>query len=138
MAADPEIERLRAETVGCERQIFFNNAGASLQPRTVVDRVVEHLRLEEQVGGYEAAENTAPELTEVYRRVARLLGCSADEVALLENSTRAWDMAFYSFRFSPGDRIVTAASEYASNYIALLQTAKRTGAEICVVESDAV
>ena len=46
-------------------------------------------------------------------------------------------MAFYSLRFAPGDRIVTAANEYASNYIAFLQVAQRTGAEIHVVESDA-
>jgi selenocysteine lyase/cysteine desulfurase len=45
-------------------------------------------------------------------------------------------MAFYSLRFASGDRIVTAANEYASNYIAFLQVAQRTGAEICVVESD--
>ena len=31
---------------------------------------------------------------------------------------------------------MTAANEYASNYIAFLQVARRTGAEICVVESD--
>jgi cysteine desulfurase / selenocysteine lyase len=137
MPDEPEIERLRADTVGCEQQVFLNNAGASLPPRGVVDRVVTHLRLEEQIGGYEAAESTAPELTEVYRKVATLLKCSPDEIALLENSTRAWDAAFYSFRFAPGDRIVTAATEYASNYIAMLQVAKRTGAEIAVVESNA-
>jgi cysteine desulfurase / selenocysteine lyase len=136
MPDEPEIERLRADTVGCEQQAFFNNAGASLPPRGVVDRVVEHLRLEERVGGYEAAESAAPELTEVYRKVARLVQGSPDEIALVENSTLAWDMAFYSFRFAPGDRIVTAASEYSSNYIAMLQVARRTGAEITVVESD--
>jgi selenocysteine lyase/cysteine desulfurase len=131
-----DIGRLRAETAGCEQQIFFNNAGASLQPRPVVARVVEHLRLEEQVGGYEAADMAAEELEGVYTHVSRLLHCSPDEVALLESATRAWDMAFYSFQFSPGDRIVTASNEYSSNYIAFLQVAERTGAEICVVESD--
>jgi selenocysteine lyase/cysteine desulfurase len=45
-------------------------------------------------------------------------------------------MAFYSLRFTAGDRIVTSANEYASNYIAFLQVAQRTGAEIHVVESD--
>ncbi len=63
--------------------------------------------------------------------------CAPEEIALQENATRAWDMAFYSLRFAPGDRIVTAANEYASNYIAFLQVAQRTGAEISVVESDA-
>jgi cysteine desulfurase / selenocysteine lyase len=133
---DQDIERLRAETAGCEQTTFFNNAGASLQPRVVVARVIEHLRLEERVGGYEAADLVAPELVSLYDSVARLLGCAAEEIALQENATRAWEMAFYSLRFAPGDRIVTAANEYASNYIAFLQVAKRTGAEICVVESD--
>jgi cysteine desulfurase/selenocysteine lyase len=131
-----DIPRLRAETVGCEQSVFFNNAGASLQPRAVVARVIEHLRLEEQIGGYEAADRVGSELEGLYGSVARLLNCAAEEIALQENSTRAWEMAFYSLRFSPGDRIVTAASEYASNYIAFLQMAQRTGVEICVVESD--
>jgi cysteine desulfurase / selenocysteine lyase len=136
MQQDWDIVRLRAETAGCEQSTFFNNAGASLQPRAVVARVIEHLRLEERVGGYEAADLVAHELERLYESVARLLGCAAEEVALQENATRAWEMAFYSLRFAPGDRIVTAANEYASNYIAFLHVAERTGAEICVVESD--
>jgi cysteine desulfurase / selenocysteine lyase len=137
MAEDWDIARLRAETAGCEQTAFFNNAGASLQPRPVVARVIEHLRLEEQLGGYEAADRVTQELAEVYGSVARLLHCAPEEIALQESATRAWEMAFYSLRFDPGDRIVTAANEYASNYIAFLQVAQRTGAEIHVVESDA-
>src|SRR6202522_3933615 len=133
---EQDVARLRAETAGCEQTTFFNNAGASLQPRAVVARVIEHLRLEERIGGYEAADIVAPELNSLYGSVARLLHCAPEEIALQENATRAWEMAFYSLRFSPGDRIVTAANEYASNYIAFLQVARRTGAEICVVETD--
>jgi selenocysteine lyase/cysteine desulfurase len=136
MQRDWDIGRLRAETAGCEQLTFFNNAGASLQPRAVVARVIEHLQLEERVGGYEAADLVSSELEGLYDSVARLLGCAPEEVALQENATRAWELAFYSLRFAPGDRIVTAANEYASNYIAFLQVARRTGAEICVVESD--
>jgi cysteine desulfurase / selenocysteine lyase len=136
MAEDWDIAHLREETAGCEQSTFFNNAGASLQPRPVVARVIEHLRLEEQVGGYEAADRVVHELAGVYGSVARLLHCAPEEIALQENATRAWEMAFYSLRFAPGDRIVTAANEYASNYIAFLQVAQRTGAEIHVVESD--
>jgi cysteine desulfurase / selenocysteine lyase len=136
MPVDWDVEQLRADTAGCEQTIFFNNAGASLQPRPVVARVIEHLRLEEQIGGYEAADRVTAELDALYGSVARLLHCAADEIALQENATRGWEMAFYSLRFAAGDRIVTSANEYASNYIAFLQVAQRTGAEICVVESD--
>lgn len=131
-----DIEQLRADTAGCEQTVFFNNAGASLQPRPVVARVIEHLRLEEQIGGYEAADRVTAELEAVYDSVARLLHCATDEIALQENATRGWEMAFYSLRFAAGDRIVTTANEYASNYIAFLQVAQRIGAEIHVVESD--
>jgi cysteine desulfurase/selenocysteine lyase len=136
MQADWDIEQLRTDTVGCAHSVFFNNAGASLQPRPVVARVIEHLQLEERIGGYEAADCVADELEALYGSVARLLHCDPQEIALQENATRAWEMAFYSLRFAPGDRIVTAANEYASNYIAFLQVARRTGAEICVVASD--
>lgn len=47
------------------------------------------------------------------------------------------DMAFYSFSFKKGDRILTAEAEYASNYIAFLQVAKKQGAVIDVVPNDA-
>ena len=132
-----DIAALRADTAGCENVTFFNNAGASLQPRPVVARVIEHLRLEEQIGGYEAADRVAEELAGLYTSLGRLLHCAPEEIALQENASRAWEMAFYGMRFAPGDRIVTAANEYVSNYLALLQVTQRTGAEIKVVDSDA-
>ncbi len=129
-----EIDRLRADTAGCaDHRIFFNNAGASLPPRPVVERVIEHLRLEEQIGPYEAADRTLAEREGVYAAIARMIGAGADEIALTESATRSWDMAFYSIGFKPGDRIVTAQNEYSSNYIAFLQIARRTGAVITVI-----
>jgi len=135
--SDDEIAQFRAETAGCEERVFFNNAGASLQPKRVVERVIEHLRLEQQLGGYEAADVVAPEREKVYASVARLIKANADEIAITESATRAWDMAFYGMKFDPGDRIVTAQNEYSSNYIAFLQMARKTGAEIvCAPAND--
>jgi cysteine desulfurase / selenocysteine lyase len=45
-------------------------------------------------------------------------------------------MAFYALPFGPGDRILTARSEYASNVIAYLQVAQRSGAVVEVIPSD--
>lgn len=45
-------------------------------------------------------------------------------------------MAFYGVRLVPGDRILVSRAEYASNVIAMLQVARRTGASIEVVPDD--
>jgi cysteine desulfurase/selenocysteine lyase len=52
--SDFDVERLRQDTPACRDLVHFNNAGAALMPRPVVDAVVGHLRAEERFGGYEA------------------------------------------------------------------------------------
>jgi selenocysteine lyase/cysteine desulfurase len=131
-----DVARARRETPGCGDVVHLNNAGAGLMPDLVLRTVIEHLELEARIGGYEAAAREHDRVEAVYDSIARLLGCSRDEIAVVENATRAWDMAFYSLDFQPGDRILTCAAEYASNYIALLQVAERTGAVVEVVADD--
>src|SRR5262249_35086114 len=131
-----DVARARRETPGCANVLHFNNAGMALSPDCVVDALVEHTRREGAIGGYEAAAEALEKVEQTYDALAALLGCGRDEVAVVENATRAWDMAFYAIPFARGDRILTGRAEYASNYIAFLQVARRTGAEIEVVPSE--
>lgn len=131
-----DVQRARRETPGAGRVVHLNNAGAALVPEPVLDACVGHLHREAVTGGYEAAEEADEKLRGTYRAIARLLGCRPAEVALTSSATRAWDMAFYSLDFSAGDRILTSRASYASNYLAFLQVARRTGARVEVVESD--
>src|SRR5207302_4687139 len=132
-----DLQRARQDTPGCEHVLHFNNAGASLMPRPVLEAAIAHLQLEAQIGGYEAAEQAHDAVEHTYDAAATLIGCSRDEIAIVENATRAWDMAFYSIPFAPGDRILTAMAGYASNYDAFLQIAKKTGAVVEVIPNDA-
>ena len=131
-----DVAKARRDTPGCASVVHLNNAGASLMPDVVLNTVIEHLELEARIGGYEAAAREHDRVEAVYDSVALLIGCLREEVAIVENATRAWDMAFYSVDFQPGDRILTCAAEYSSNYIALLQVAKRIGAIVHVVDDD--
>lgn len=132
-----DIDRIRADTPAASRLAYLHNAGAALMPAPVVAAMKGHIDLESEIGGYAAADREAHRLGSVYGSVARLLNAAPDEIALVENATVAWQMAFYALPFRKGDRILTAEAEYAANYVAFLQVAKRTGATIDVVPSDA-
>ena len=131
-----DLARARRETPGCEQVVHFNNAGAALMPDPVLEATVGHLRLEARIGGYEAAAHARQALERFYDSAAELIGCGRDEIAFTENATRAWDMAFYSIPFRPGDRILTGMAEYGSNYIAFLQVGRRTGARVEAIPND--
>ena len=131
-----DVERARAETPGCRHVTHFNNAGSALPPQPVLDAVVGHLELEARIGGYEAHEANAEAIDRFYGATAELIGAKPEEIAFVSSATRGWDMAFYSFRFEPSDRILTSVADYISNYLAFIQTAERTGAEIVTVQND--
>ncbi|MDI3341563.1 MAG: aminotransferase class V-fold PLP-dependent enzyme [Sphaerobacter sp.] len=136
MFTPEQVQRAREDTPGCREVIHFNNAGAALMPRPVIEATIGHLELESRIGGYEAADAAAEQIEGTYAAIARLIGAAPDEIAVVENATRAWDMAFYSIPFRPGDRILTSMAEYASNVISFLQMARRVGVRVEVVPND--
>ncbi|HEX2283128.1 MAG TPA: aminotransferase class V-fold PLP-dependent enzyme [Thermomicrobiales bacterium] len=131
-----DLGKARRDTPGTDHVLHFNNAGSALMPQVVLDAQIEHLQLEARIGGYESAAAAREKIERVYDAAADLIGADPGEIAIIENATRAWDMAFYSIPFRSGDRILTAMAEYASNYIAYLQIAQRTGAVVEVIPND--
>lgn len=130
------LHEVRDDTPGCRQRIHFNNAGTSLTPAPVQKVLLDHLELEQSLGGYEAELEAAEALERVYGSLARLVGAESSEIAISQNATRAWDMIFYALPLGPGDKILTCRCEYASNYIAFLQRCRQSGAQVVVLEND--
>ncbi len=136
-ATELPVAEIRGATPGVENVLHFNNAGSALPPNIVVETVVDHLRREAAIGGYEAADEASGRLERVYESLATLIGAQAEQMAVVENATRAWDMAVYGYPFQSGDRVLICRAEYVSNVIAFLQLERRLGIEVVLIEDDA-
>ncbi|WP_330184958.1 aminotransferase class V-fold PLP-dependent enzyme [Nocardia sp. NBC_01503] len=130
------IARLRADTPGCEGQVFLDSAGSSLPPSIVVETAIAHLRREAEIGGYRAANERLDDLYAVKTAIGQLINAPAAAIALSDSASRSWSDFFYSVPLRPGDRILISGADYASNAIAALQRARRTGAVVETIPSD--
>lgn len=131
-----DVDQVRADTPGIAHSTHLLACGSALMPKGVLDAVLTHTQLEAQIGGYEAQAQQSDLLDRVYHSVARHIGADAREIAVMENATVAWCHAFYALPLKPGSRILTCEAEYAANYVAFLQRAKRDDLTIEVVPSE--
>jgi selenocysteine lyase/cysteine desulfurase len=134
---DDDVIRLRADTPGCLTRHHFNNAGSALPPQVVVDTMVDHLRREAEIGGYEAHAEAQDRIDAVYTSLGRLVGSGPESIALTTSATDSWLRGFLSIPLAAGDRVLVSQAEYASNVLAVMSAVRRVGAAVEAVPDDA-
>lgn len=125
-----DVEALRADTPGCKQVVHFNNAGCGLLAAPVLATMVDHLRLEAQIGGYEAAAARAGQVREFYAELAGLINCHPENIAFAGSATHAFATALSAIPFEAGDVILTTRNDFISNQIAFLSLRKRFGVRV--------
>ncbi|HEY0611695.1 MAG TPA: aminotransferase class V-fold PLP-dependent enzyme [Chitinophaga sp.] len=125
-----EIARFRKETTGCANVIHLNNAGSGLMPDVVSRAVLDHIQLESETGGYEAAALRAAAIREFYVQAGKLLNCQAANIAFTSSATDSYTRALSSIPFTAGDIILTDNDDFISNQIQFLSLQKRFGIRI--------
>src|SRR5690606_24726184 len=125
-----ELTAWRADTAGTAHRNHLNNAGAGLMPTAVVGAITEHVALEQEVGGYEAADARSAEVGESYEAIGSLIGAPARNVAIVGNATHGFVQSISSFDFQKGDTILTSRSDYTSYQIQYISLAQRLGVRI--------
>src|SRR5687768_8733778 len=134
-ATPDELRRWRADTPAADAgRVHLNNAGAGLMPRPVVETIQQHLKLESELGGYEAADAVRADIEQTYDSIAELIGGTARNIAVVENATVAFSQAMSAFDLVAGDRILTTRNDYISNQLAYLALAQRRGVKIVRAE----
>jgi selenocysteine lyase/cysteine desulfurase len=131
-----EVQQLRAETKGTAETIHFNNAGSSLPPDVVVETVVSYLNEEAVYGGYETEYKYQEQIDNVYGLIGKLINAEKDEIAIVENASIGWGLAFNGIEFKAGDEVITCEMEYITNLFGFLNVQKKHGIEIKVIAND--
>lgn len=131
------VARERELTAGSWQSRHFNAAGSALPSAEVVGAVVDHLRLEEAVGGYEAATAVRDRVDAVYDSAARLIGADRREIALLDSASTGLRVIFEALRPRAGARIIASRSTYVSHALHLMTLARTEGVDLEVVPTAA-
>jgi selenocysteine lyase/cysteine desulfurase len=129
------LDLWRADTPGCAGRIHLNNAGAGLMPRPVQQAMHDHLALEGELGGYEAADARAEGVAAAHAAVAALVGADARHIAFTSSATAAFVQAMSAFDLQRGDVVVTTRADYTSYQIQFLSLAQRLGITVVHAEN---
>jgi selenocysteine lyase/cysteine desulfurase len=130
-----EITTFRNETNGCKNVIHLNNAGAGLMPNSVTQVQLDHIKLESEIGGYEASALMASEIQNFYIQCAKLFNCKPTNVAFTASATDSYTRALSSIPFNSGDVILTDNDDFVSNQIQFLSLQKRLGVKIVRIQN---
>ncbi len=134
------IEAIRAASPGFTDHVHLNNAGSSIPSDAVVDAMVDYLRFEARVGGYEAKTARLDEVDAFRPALAELLGVDRGEIAFMPNDTAGFAAAVWGLTatgaIGAGSRILVDRATYVSHYLALLQLAGRHDLELVAIPSD--
>lgn len=93
-------------------------------PEPVYRSMLNYAEEEWKKGGYETVAARSEELNTFYTESARMLNANSDEIAYTDSATTSWQRAFFGINWQNGDEIITANTEYASNYISFLRLKK--------------
>ncbi|MEM0385180.1 MAG: aminotransferase class V-fold PLP-dependent enzyme [Nitrososphaeria archaeon] len=111
--------------------VYMNTAAISLKPIKVIDSMIDFMRKREVSGTYNFNDNIEEEVLENARiRVAELIGCEKEDIALTTNTSEGINFIANATKFSRGDNVVTTDLEFPSVTYPWLRVAKENGVEV--------
>ena len=133
-----EVLQLRNETTGTRNVIHLNNAGAGLMPNIVTRAQLDHIKLESEIGGYEASALKADTVKAFYNQASLLFKCKPTNIAFTASATDSYTRALSSIPFETGDAILTDCDDFVSNQIQFLSLQKRFGIKIVHINNSSI
>lgn len=130
-AADEDLWRDVQSAFSISRSMInLDNGNVCPSPRAVTDALVRSLWLEQTAPAYAIYDVELPQTITVAEGLARLFGCSLDEIAIVRNATEALNTILLGLEFQRDDEILTTAHDYWAMQEALDQRALRDGVRV--------
>ncbi|MDP6099863.1 MAG: aminotransferase class V-fold PLP-dependent enzyme [Dehalococcoidia bacterium] len=131
-----EVNRLRQAIPVTRKVIYLNTGWSGPSPTTVTARVKRWLDFEAREGP------TAPRVLKAHHQaeddarqaVARLIGASPDEIALVQNTTEGINIVLNGMTWRPGDEVVTTNLEHSSGIIPCYSLSRRRRIRVRIVD----
>ncbi len=119
---------------------YLDNAASSLTPEQVVLKEMEfyrEYRANVERGVHRFSQRASEEYEAAHEHVADFIGApSAENVAMMRNTTEGLNLVANSLDLRKGEKIVTTVIEHHSNFITWLRVARKHGCTVEVVRSD--
>jgi len=94
--------------------INLENGYYCFMPRHTMEHQIEHLRHVNREGSLYMRTVQWENKKKVAGKVAEIVGCSADEVAITRNTTESLDLIIGGMHWQPGDEAVMAEQDYGA------------------------
>lgn len=102
-------------------------------PRAAIEDLVRHVRFAQPFPAKRNKELNEEAGTNMWPRVAQILGVHVDEIAFVRNATEALDTVLLGVPMRPGDEVVCSAHDYYAMLDALEQRRARDGVVLRIV-----
>ena len=107
--------------------INLNNGGVSPQPKVVQDAVERYNKLSNETPSFYMWRTLDDGREPLRRKLADLAGCSAENLAIMRNSSEALENIIFGITLKPGDEVVLTKQDYPNMINAWKQREKRDG-----------
>lgn len=107
--------------------INLENGYYCFMPRHTMEHLIEHMRHVNYQGSYYMRTVQWENKKKVAGKIAEIVGCTADEVAITRNTTESLDLIIGGMRWNAGDEAVMAEQDYGAMLNHFRFVAKRFG-----------
>jgi len=107
--------------------INLENGYYCIQPQEVLDKYLDHIREVNMQGAYYMRTVQFDNKKAAAEKLAKLAGCSADELIITRNTTESLDMIISGIDWKAGDEAVMAEQDYGAMLDMFKQVSKRYG-----------